>query len=247
MWRARAAVHSVQWRRLENKILGELRAMKEVGKVDEAGAGDVSDITALDQEAPGGIPRFIPPQVRAAVMAKFLAKSRDSHVIGVRNYHGSRAHFIRIKCKHARGDYQEKKEAGAISFKTRFEEYLRLYQKPLWDQRPSRPVYQYRIQERRMEEMIEDAVQLWQLEKEGVTTSELYAAGVKAFVFLEEPDDTPPGSRPASVVSMDYKLHLEEAEKPQPYGNPMASADAMAIATEHGGIAAIGLAHAGHI
>ena len=86
--------------------------------------------------------------------------------------------------------------------------------KDIWAQRPSRPIYKYRIPERKLEELIEDAVQLYQLEKEGSTTAELYAAGVKSFVFEDVAGGTPPGTRPDSVSSeLDMKVVHGGGEK----------------------------------
>jgi len=48
----------------------------------------------------------------------------------------------------------------------------------------------------------------------GVTTAELYAAGVESFVYEDVAGGTPPGSRPASINSeRDFKLVHGGGEK----------------------------------
>jgi len=186
MWKARTKIHNVQWAQMEPGLLAELATMRNGGEVPAA--ADISELES--EEIVPGIPRRIPRHVRAAVLARYVAKAREDQVEKCKDYNHAKAFFVKFKLKEAKDEMEAAREEGSVPFNMGLWKYVHEYRKDLWEKRPTQPLYKYKLQERDFEKLILDAIELYYDEKNGKTTAEMYAAGVFDFVY-KDPEQAP--------------------------------------------------------
>jgi len=210
MWRTRAKVHVVQWERSEHKFLMDLRELRSP-------AHQPADISERTGEI-AGVPTRIPRHVRAAVLARFTAEAREHHVKKCKDYNNSKSFFLKFKAKEACPELAEAREVGAIPFNMSLWEYLRQFRPDIYEKRPERPAYAFTLDNRTLEKLFLDAVELYQLEKAGTTTAEEYAAGACAFLLRDKSEtSTRVQSRAVSRVSVTNTLVGDAGDSRTPF------------------------------